>query len=198
MPDRIPPFSAAVDEQVRRLGGSVEDVSEGAPLAERIAAVSFPRPLIDEATADVLIDRFAEEGQAAPDAVSALRSAGDDLWAAGLTWQAPGVTTPNPGLPETAELPRLDVAAHFPEALPVLAGVCGDGVREIVHLGFSESYPNYAFVRADDPHRDDPEVYTTDHEDFLREIEPEGTLSEFLTAKLTGAAIEQMVTAALS
>ena len=97
----------------------------------------------------------------------------------------PGVAAPDPAATETAQLPLLDLATHYPNVLEDAAAACGAGTREVVYLGFSESYPNYAFLRADDPNPADPAVFTTDHELFFREIDPEGSLSEYLEQMLT-------------
>lgn len=52
-------------------------------------------------------------------------------------------------------------------------------VLEFMIIGETDSYPNFYFVCLADQEKENPIVYSTDHESFFDEITVEGTLSEF-------------------
>lgn len=58
-------------------------------------------------------------------------------------------------------------------------GVIGSGELEFLYVGESNGYPNYYFICRSDANKDNPTVYSTDHELFFKEIEVEGTLEEY-------------------
>ncbi len=47
-------------------------------------------------------------------------------------------------------------------------------------ISWSYSYPDTYFICLSDPNPDNPTVYGTDHEEYFSDIEPYGTLEEFL------------------
>lgn len=56
---------------------------------------------------------------------------------------------------------------------------------EFLYLVDSEGFPNYYFICLSDPNKNDPMVWSTDHEVFFSEVEKEGKLSEFLDSFFT-------------
>ena len=55
-----------------------------------------------------------------------------------------------------------------------------DGVLEFLIIFESYSYPDHFFICLNDPHPENPTVFSTDHEEFFLEIENEGNLESFL------------------
>ena len=51
---------------------------------------------------------------------------------------------------------------------------------DFMQIMWSYSYPDFYFICLSDPNPTNPIVYGTDHEDFFSEIEPYGTLEQFL------------------
>lgn len=51
---------------------------------------------------------------------------------------------------------------------------------DFMQIMWSYSYPDFYFICLSDPNPANPIVYGTDHEDFFSDIEPYGTLEQFL------------------
>ncbi|GAB3702949.1 hypothetical protein [Corynebacterium nasicanis] len=152
------PFSPAVLAQVARLGGTWHDVPVDAPALTRVQAVSFPHPLMS------VDDPDTHEWQA-----------GDIVyqWEEGL-----GV-----------DFPAVDLAAgqELAVALQRFRDLVADPrASRAVLLTYSEGYPNYHFINADDPRPEDPSVWATDHEGFFLHMEGVApSLSSWLSQKLS-------------
>lgn len=56
---------------------------------------------------------------------------------------------------------------------------------DFMKIAWSYGYPDAYYVCLSDPNPQNPLVYGTDHEEFFKEIEPNGTLSEFLNSFFT-------------
>lgn len=74
-------------------------------------------------------------------------------------------------------------------------------VREIIDaetldfmiIGETESYPNFYFVCLSDTEKENPLVYSTDHESYFDEITVEGTLEEFLFRLVSAAEYQESI-----
>ncbi|WP_239255053.1 hypothetical protein [Listeria ilorinensis] len=62
---------------------------------------------------------------------------------------------------------------------------------EFCYVGYTEAFPNYYFVALDDPHPENPTVYSTDHEVFFQEIDESGTFLDFLHLLVSEQEFEQ-------
>lgn len=177
-----PAFSPAVVAEVVRLGGTATAISGSA--VDKVRAISFPDQLISEGALDQIADLAAEEGTSAEQAHAETVDHGTEE-PMGLLWQAPSVAEADPDNPPAAHLPlvrRADVLADGETG--AWEDTLGADVDAVVILGWSDSFPNYAFIREADANPADPEVFSTDHEDYLTAIESEGPLSEYLAGML--------------
>ncbi|MGI6153978.1 MAG: hypothetical protein ACOYJB_09150 [Christensenellaceae bacterium] len=57
--------------------------------------------------------------------------------------------------------------------------VVGSNELQFMYIGESAGYPNYYFICLSDLNKDNPTVYTTDHEAFFDEVEVMGTLEDY-------------------
>ncbi len=71
--------------------------------------------------------------------------------------------------------------------------VTGSQLRQFFYVGHTESWPNLSFVCLDDPHPENPTVYTTDHEVFFREIENQGSFLDYLNSLVTPQEFQEMM-----
>ncbi|MGO1671876.1 MAG: hypothetical protein ACTHZ1_07975 [Sphingobacterium sp.] len=58
---------------------------------------------------------------------------------------------------------------------------------DFMKIAWSYGYPDAYYVCLSDPNPQNPIVYGTDHEEFFKEIEPNGTLLDFLNSFFTKA-----------
>ncbi|MDO4260370.1 MAG: hypothetical protein Q4C87_12705 [Actinomycetaceae bacterium] len=183
------PFSDAVIAHIERLGGSWKEVSENATLTERTCAINFPKRLLD---VDTVKDHMSPEALGLP-SIEAIKEMDQPLpdvpvtealpcgvrWA-GDEWQPWGVQFEGQKNPlDFAEIDE-DILEDMLEALNRTTGT------RIIQVTWSDGWPNHHLFLDDDPHPEDPAVYSTDHEVYMSEIErPAASLSEWLSEMLT-------------
>lgn len=190
------PFSPDVLRQVERLGGTWREVPTDATPLARVEALSFPKRLVS--AGDVPNLHPTDVGLPDVEAFIALDAPLPDVpvtdalpcgvrWC-GHEWQAGDITYQwDDGWGR--DLPLVDLTADDAavEELDRFRQLVGDPrASRAVLLTYSDGYPNYLFINADDPHPGDPAVWSTDHEGFFRELEAAApSLSDWLGQQLT-------------
>lgn len=201
---RRPPFNDAVLDHVERLGGRWSMVPEGADAVSRVDALRFPKRLVSKQEAFNMLP--AECGLPDVASVLALDAPLPDVpvtdtlpegvrWF-GHEWQAGDIVYQwDAGL--GLDFPFVDLArdAENEGELAAFREAVGDpAASRAVLLTYSDGYPNYLLINADDPNPDDPAVWSTDHESFFRLIEPEApSLSAWLGEQMSDAEIHQFL-----
>lgn len=188
------PFATGVLREVERLNGAWHDVPADAAMAVRVGALSFPKRLIspDE------VDQLRPEDCGLPDVDAVIALDGvlphppvTEQLPVGIRWCGHQWQSGDPQ--GSGSAPVVDLAGDddLLDALEEFRAVLGDPqASRAVLLTFSDSYPNYFFVHADDSCAEDPRVWSTDHEEYFTSIdEVAPSQSTWLAAQLTDADI---------
>ncbi len=182
----MPSLSGALEARLRALGATVP--AGAGTFTERLSSVAFPGPdptFIFEEWADYAENALFDALRAQPQRAAELVTYPE------LVWDVRPFTPFTPGTPDHDEW------TGTIEAGPLTA-LCGIAAPTVVFLGYSSGWPNHYFVIAEDPHPEDPTVYTTDHEVYFDEVESPGALSELLATLLTPEEFEASVREALA
>lgn len=185
------PYNDAVLAAVERIGGSWSEVSDGATPAERAAAVRFPKRLMDRDAALFMMPSYLNAIDGLPPVEDVKAVIALDLPTAPTTptlphgirwsgdeWQSDELWFEDHFARLDFSIIDEDILADLQEALEV------QEVTTVVLLSWSDGYPSYHFVLESDPNPADPQVYSSDHTEFMADIEALGPLSTWLSSKL--------------
>lgn len=196
-------LSDEVLARIRALGGDTSLVT-GESLAADLQAITFDTVLYEapvdtpwasaEETEPIpglsaFLEARVEHPGTAPDAVLQEMIAhhyrpteeayGQDFWVGKL------FTPFREGTDDHAEWYEDWFADLDDDALEPIITATGDERPDFVQIVHSYGFPDHLYVCLSDPDPSNPTVWGTDHEVFFQEIEPQGSLLEWLQARMT-------------
>lgn len=156
-------MNTAIKERIAVLGGTFQ--SDGHSLEEDLRTIVFPKTYLIKGFEDFLKDEMYKEvamGKAILEA---------EIPYPRMTLQAKNFTPFRKGTEDNKEFGDLNER--------LIREIIQEDVLDFMIIGETDSYPNFYFVCLSDQARENPLVYSTDHESFFDEITVEGTLEEF-------------------
>jgi len=101
-------------------------------------------------------------------------------------WRGELFTPLNKGTKDFAEWNDLFMDnSEYGTDLSEIRKITNDPTPDFLLLFYSYGYPDHYYICLSDPNPENPTVFGTDHEEFFRNIEIEGTLEDFMKKFIT-------------